>query len=123
MWSTKTVLPWAGGSEQGPVALQTQVAAGVLSNKRRCDVIQYLSDAEEVELGELAEYVAKLENGGDITSSERKTVYVALHQNHLPKMDSLEVVDYDKHRKVIRRGVKYDGTLELLNRIQEYTEA
>jgi len=63
----------------------------VAENKRRRRVLQYLLDVDdEITLDVLAERIAAEENGKDIkqiSSQERKRVYVGLYQCHLPKMD------------------------------------
>jgi len=78
----------------------------VLSNRRRRAVLRYLdSEAREVEIGELAELLAARECDKDrleITAQERKRVYIGLYQNHLPKMDDANVVDYHDGRKTVR---------------------
>jgi hypothetical protein len=58
-------------------------------------------------LNELAEQIAGDENDigvEDLSSQQRKRVYVSLHQNHLPKMDDMGVVDYDRDRGTIALG-------------------
>lgn len=75
---------------------------GALKNARRRHVLTYLRQADEpVEIGELAEQIAADENDksvSEITYSERKRVYVALYQCHLPKLDDSGLVSYDKSR-------------------------
>jgi hypothetical protein len=59
---------------------------------------------EPVELGDVAEQVAAWEYDTDISQvsyDERKRVYTALQQSHLPKMDDVGVVDFDKNRGVV----------------------
>lgn len=76
----------------------------VLSNRRRRYVLHYLVEEGETDLGDLAEHVAAWENGKsveDLSTGERKRVYSALQQSHLPKMDSTGVVEFDKHRGTI----------------------
>ena len=73
-------------------------------------MLVYLSGTEDnsASLGELAEHVAAKENDIDrseLSSTQRKRVYIGLYQCHLPKMDDLDVVDYDQDR----------GTVELRN--------
>lgn len=74
----------------------------ILKNERRRRVLQYLLDVEdEVTLDELAEEIAARETGKDIkqiTSQERKRVYVGLYQCHLPKMDDYGAISYNKPR-------------------------
>ena len=59
---------------------------------------------EAVELGDVAEQVAAWEYGetvADVSYDERKRVYTALQQSHLPKMDDAGVVSFDKNRGVV----------------------
>lgn len=79
----------------------------ILKNSRRRETLHYLRDnGGTATLSGLAEHIAAIENDTtvqQITSSQRKRVYVGLYQCHLPKMDSMDVIDFDKNR----------GTLEL----------
>ncbi|WP_236044762.1 DUF7344 domain-containing protein [Haloarcula nitratireducens] len=72
----------------------------MLSNRRRRYTLHYLHDERtDVTLSDLAEQVAAWENDstvGEISASERKTVYTSLQQFHLPKMDDTGVVDFDR---------------------------
>lgn len=74
----------------------------LLKNKRRRRVLEYLLDVDdEITLDVLAEQIAAEENGKDvkqITSQERKRVYVGLYQCHLPKMDDWGAITYNKPR-------------------------
>jgi|GEM_PF-289369 hypothetical protein len=74
----------------------------LLKNKRRRRVLQYLLDVDdEITLDVLAERIAAEENGKDIkqiSSQERKRVYVGLYQCHLPKMDDWGAISYNKPR-------------------------
>jgi hypothetical protein len=65
------------------------------------------------ELGELAERIAGWENGTSrdaVQSTERKNVYTALRQFHLPKMEEMGVVRFDER----------DGTVRLSKRAAEF---
>ncbi|MFD1687438.1 DUF7344 domain-containing protein [Halobellus litoreus] len=77
----------------------------VLSNQRRRFAVHLLKHEEEsLEIGDMAEQIAAWENGIDtaeITGDERKRVYTALQQSHLPKMDRAGVVEFNKNRGVI----------------------
>jgi hypothetical protein len=76
-----------------------------LSNRRRRYVIHYLKQFEDsVSVRDLSEQIAAWENGIErsaVTPRERKRVYTALHQTHLPKMNDVGVVVYDRDRKVV----------------------
>lgn len=70
----------------------------LLSNYRRRQVILYCKDVEEATLAELAEAVAARELDKpveEITSAERKRVYTALQQRHLPTLERAGMVEWD----------------------------
>lgn len=75
----------------------------VLSNRRRQYVLHYLkrNGDEPVRLRNLVDQVAAWENDTtieELESNDRKCVYTALRQSHLPKLDAAGVVNYDKQR-------------------------
>ena len=76
-----------------------------VKNLRRRYVLYYLQrHSGPVELGELAEQVAAWENDttvAEVSSNERKSVYSALHQTHLPKLQSAGVLRYDPERSLV----------------------
>ncbi|MFW5905545.1 MAG: DUF7344 domain-containing protein [archaeon] len=77
----------------------------VLSNRRRRYAVHAIKqEGEAVELGDVAERVASWEYDvaeSELSYDERKRVYTALQQSHLPKMDDAGIVAYDKERGVI----------------------
>jgi len=85
----------------------------VLKNRRRREVIHYLdSNGGNASLSDLAEHIAAIENDTTVkalSSKQRKRVYVGLYQCHLPKMDSMDVIDFDKNR----------GTVELASNTEQ----
>lgn len=85
----------------------------LLYNRRRRMVIWYLRENGGTgSVSDLAEHIAADENETTVTqlsSSERKRVYVGLYQNHLPMMDRVGVVSYEKNR----------GTVQLKNAATE----
>ncbi|NHX35162.1 MULTISPECIES: DUF7344 domain-containing protein [Halolamina] len=72
----------------------------VLANRRRRATIQQLSDGvypTTIELHELSEAVAAAEAGtSPPPRALRESVYSSLHQTHLPKLEELGVVRYDR---------------------------
>jgi DNA-binding transcriptional ArsR family regulator len=80
----------------------------ILKNRRRREVLSYLWRHEGAcSLGTLAEHIAAKENDTtvkQITSSQRKRVYVGLYQCHLPKMDDMDIVDFEKNRGTVELG-------------------
>ncbi|SDQ94678.1 DUF7344 domain-containing protein [Natronobacterium texcoconense] len=93
------------GESEDDERLSKDVIFELLKNRRRREVLAYLLEAEEtVTLGELAEQIAAWENDTDVnalSSDQRKRVYVALYQTHLPKMDDAGIVEYDQDRGLI----------------------
>lgn len=78
----------------------------ILSNHRRRMVLYYLRQhGNSAAVKELAEEIAAMENEvavEDVTSEQRKRVYVSLYQTHLPMMADLNVIDYDKEAGAVR---------------------
>jgi hypothetical protein len=77
----------------------------VLSNRRRRYVIEILEGrTQALELGTMATRIAARENSIEesaVSREERKRVYTALQQSHLPKMDAAGLVDFDKQQATI----------------------
>ena len=73
----------------------------LLSNRRRRYAIHYCKRVgEPVQLGELAEQVAAWELDKEIqelSSAERKRVYTALQQTHLPTLERADVIEFENH--------------------------
>ena len=92
---------------------------GVLANRRRRLAIHELQRREEaVELGELSEQLAAWEEGKtprEVTAAERKAMYTALQQRHLPRMDRARLVRFDD------RAATVEPTEHLLD-LDVYTE-
>jgi len=74
-----------------------------VKNLRRRYVLYYLNErGRPVELGDLAEQVAAWENNvavEDVSPEQRKSVYSALYQTHLPKLEDIGIVTYDRESK------------------------
>ena len=75
----------------------------VLSNERRQCILHYLKRQGDrrVELRELVDHVAAWENNttlDELDSDERKRVYTALRQSHLPKLENAGVIEYEHMR-------------------------
>lgn len=80
----------------------------LLSNHRRRYALHYIrTNDQRATLGELSEQVAAWENGIDlveISSTERKRVYTSLQQVHLPRMDEMDIVEFDDRAGVVELG-------------------
>lgn len=80
----------------------------ILSNGRRRWTIEHLKDENrQVTLRGLSEWIAEVESGESPPPTDaRQSVYNSLHQTHLPKLDRLDIVDYDRNRKTVSLGEK-----------------
>ena len=111
----------------GADSLPKDVVFGLLSAKRRRDVLTYLDESGgESTLGDLAEHIAAMENGIEprqLSSKQRKRVYVALYQAHLPKMDDADVIDYDQARGSIELRPEAEQLLGYLDLDPSKTES
>jgi hypothetical protein len=108
--------PGRGVAREGPLPLDE--VFDVLKNERRRAVLRALRDDDGVvRIGAMAECIAARENGkprAHLGSKERKRVYVGLHQYHLPKMDTLGVVEFNKPRGVVRPGAQFERVVPYL---------
>ncbi len=92
-------------NESGP-ALSEDDLFELLSNRRRRYVLnELLGNEHTLEIGTLAQEIAAYEDDleyHEVSSKDRKRVYTALHQSHLPKMDNTGVIDFDRDRGTVR---------------------
>lgn len=86
-------------------AVDREVVYETLSNTRRRHVIHFLLQCEErVELSDLSRRIAAWENDvpfEEVTAKQRKRVYTALRQVHLPKLDDAGIVSFDRDRGTV----------------------
>lgn len=104
--------------EGGTKALDLDDVFGMLSTRRRRDILRYLdTKSSEVDRGTLAEHIAARENDkapDTITATERKRVYISLYQSHLPQLANTKAITYDKQSGRITRGPNFDLFLAYL---------
>jgi len=76
----------------------------ILRNDRRRLAIKCLREnGGMLTVRDLSEDVATRETGeAPAPRDKRRSVYVSLHQTHLPKLDDLGIVDYDTDSKEVR---------------------
>lgn len=75
----------------------------ILQNERRRCVLEYLREQEQQTcLRDVVEWIAAIEaDESPPPKNLRDSVYVSLHQSHLPKLDEVALIDYDRDRKTI----------------------
>ena len=72
---------------------------GILQNDRRRCVLELLREKGSLSVRSLSEEIARIEAGSEEPkSSTRKSIYVSLIQNHIPKMESLGIVVYNREQ-------------------------
>ncbi|KPN29167.1 hypothetical protein SY89_03401 [Halolamina pelagica] len=108
-----------GVEEVDAEPLSLDVIFEILRNRRRQLVLEFLRDREDpVTIGELAEHIAAIENETTVrqlNAQQRKRVYIGLYQCHLPKMDDVEVIDFNQSRGRITAGSKIDPLYDYLD--------
>lgn len=113
---TGSALPKTEDADSSP--LPKDVLFELLKNQRRRHVLRYLDEHEEVAtLSDLAEHVAAIENDipeSHLTSQQRKRVYVALYQCHLPILARSDVVEFNQARGLIERTSRADQLMPYL---------
>lgn len=75
----------------------------ILQNERRRYVLEYLREHEQQTcLRDVVEWITDIEADESSPSTNvRNSVYVSLHQTHLPTLDEAGIIDYDESRKTI----------------------
>lgn len=88
-----------------PETLTRDEAFDVLSNRRRRYALHYLTEHPGgVTLQALAREIAAWENEIPVEAlnkKQQKRVYVSLYQTHIPKLESIGVVEYDDETGMI----------------------
>ncbi|APE95076.1 DUF7344 domain-containing protein [Halodesulfurarchaeum formicicum] len=105
-------------SSSDSAGLSTDQIFEILSSQRRRMVLYYLRQhGGSATMSDLADQIAAWENETEIdelTSQERKRVYVSLYQTHLPKLASTNLIDYDSDEGDVRltdRATEMDAFL------------
>ncbi len=95
-------------AKEGGIGLSQDECFDLLSNHRRRYILHYLrTNGGETSLSELAGTVAAWENDVDpdaVSYDQRKRVYTSLQQVHLPRMDEMDVVDFDDREGAVVLG-------------------
>ncbi|RLM59978.1 hypothetical protein [Halorubrum sp. Atlit-26R] len=103
-------------TENIDIAKTVQIA-DILRASRRIQVLIELESASEngMTVGSLADAIAENEPESE-SPNARRSVYVALYQSHLPKLESENLVDWD--RDTVTRSSRFDEVVSALHRLQ-----
>ncbi|MFP9062116.1 hypothetical protein ACLI4R_16560 [Natrialbaceae archaeon A-chndr2] len=109
-----TVANTVPSGSEGEGGLSRDEMFTMLSNRRRRWVLYYLKrhEGNRVDLRTLVDTISAWEYGTSVEAlswKQRKRVYTALRQSHLPKLDDAGIVKYDQSR----------GTVELTESAHE----
>jgi hypothetical protein len=99
--------------------LELDSVAMLVQVPRRRWMLDVLAEREEIGLSELTDVVAAREHGTP-TSDQRKAVYVALYQNHVPTFEDAGVLLRDD-QNTVRRGPEFETAREALAALREVT--
>ena len=93
-------------SQSHVTEIDIEEALALLDSERRRHTIEYLADQppdKPIPVSDLAEAVAAMEHDCTVdalSSQQRKRVYISLHQQHIPALDT-DVVEYDPDRQEV----------------------
>ena len=94
--------------EDGADDLSYDECFDLLSNSRRRSTLHYLEqNDEEATISDLSEQIAAWENEKpmeEVSYDERKRVYTSLQQVHLPRMDDVDIVEFDSNQGTVEVG-------------------
>ncbi|MFC7213076.1 hypothetical protein ACFQO4_03140 [Saliphagus sp. GCM10025334] len=91
----------------------------LMKNPQRRFIFQYLLEKKETTLVALAREISAHEHGyqvDDLEEGDWKRAYVALEQTHLPKMDDVDLLDYEPDQGVICLAENSERMKDELNR-------
>ena len=95
----------ADGGDDSESQSPIESVFNILRNSRRRAVLDHLRSGDGTStLKELAEQIAADENNIDVdqlSSQQRKRVYISLYQNHLEKMADAGLIEYDPDRGTV----------------------
>lgn len=108
--------------ESGGTDLTTTEVHDALSNRRRQLVLEFLAEQGSPRSARtLAEAIAVEEIGEEPPPANiQKSVYVALHQTHLPKLEGLELIEYDERDKTAVLRPRGEELIRYLEKVPKY---
>jgi hypothetical protein len=94
----------------------------VLRNDRRRLVLERLRSADGTEtVSDLSEHIGGIEaDESPPPRNVRQSVYVSLHQTHLPKLDELGIVEYDPDGKTVSLDDNADDVAVYMEVVPRY---
>lgn len=100
--------------------IELDVALDILRNQRRRLVFDAVEDSDQFDTRDIADAIASAEADGQPTSNDRKKMYVAMYQAHLPKLVDAGVLDETSPGTYVK-GDAFDEAREVLEALREVT--
>jgi len=83
----------------------------ILSSTRRIRTLVALLDETEIRRTELVSKVVQSTYSERITAQKRKRILISLYQQHLPKLDKLDVLSWNRETDIVRSGERYEDVM------------
>lgn len=99
--------------EPQPIELPMDTTLHLVSNERRRLVIDYVDTLGPMEVGALADAIAT------VTEPKRKSTYIGLYQEHLPKLDRHDVINLGPRGHHVEPGPHFDAFVDLLEDLDQ----
>lgn len=101
------------------VDVTVEEATSIVRNDRRREAIRFIAREGETDLHEVTDFLAALEaDGAEPTASERKRVYIGLHQHHLAHLAEAAVIQFDSETKRITPGPRLEDFATVVERLE-----
>jgi len=116
--ATNNTTPESYSGTNAAEAPSKQQIFDVLSNERRRRVISALVSDESTTVSALSTELAAEENDCsplELTSQQRKRLYISLYQSHLGKLAEIDVINYNEARGRVRRGDHFWAFADVLD--------
>ena len=121
-----TAIPPTLWSKDNSVPLTVEDTVLTIRSSRRRHIITLIEEWDEkVSVGELAEAIAAIEADKtipEVTSEERKNVYISLTQLHLETLEENGAVTYHERSKHVYTGDTTSGLAELIRHFESVCE-
>lgn len=89
----------------------------LLANRRRRLALRVLREsATPLAQGELADRIAEREYE-EPTVNDRRSIYLSLYHNHVPRLDDAGVVVYDETEGTVAPGLNFDRITRVLHEV------
>lgn len=93
-----------------------------LNARRRRTICRILQATADREIEDLAMAVATQESAADdrpVTNHEWETVFASLYHSHIPKLDDMGVVRFDRATGVVNPGPRFEQVVAVLSAVED----